>query len=97
MSEERKYLDKYWNGSFTPFVRSSFKHNIELARDNKKKNRLQKYSQAFVMIAFGVMFFFLTMQQTDLFSALLIFLLGVFFSATGISTLYYDHKEERKV
>ena len=95
MADERSYLKKYYENSFSKFVHDSFKHNIDLTKNNKKKNRLQKYSQAFVMIAFGIMFFFLTMQQSSLVSALLIFLLGVFFSATGLSTIYYDRKERK--
>lgn len=96
MPDERKYLKKYWSDSFTNFVRNSFKYNIELTQNNKKKSRLQKYSQSFIMLAFGVIFFFMTLQQTSLLTMLIVFALGLFFTASGLSTIYYDAKEKKQ-
>jgi len=97
MPEERKYLNKHWNGSFTNFVRDSFKYNIDLTKDNRKKNRLQKYGEAIVLLSFGAIFLFLTTTQRNLLGMIMVLLLGVFFTATGLSTLYYDRKEKKKL
>jgi len=96
MPDERKYLKKYYENSFSKFVHDSFRHNIELTQNNKKKSRLQKYSQAFIMLSFGIIFFFMTLQQTSLLTMLIVFALGLFFTATGLSTVYYDAKEKKR-
>jgi len=96
MPDERQYLEKYYNNSFSTFVHDSFKHNIDLTKNNKKKNRLQKYSQATVLLAFGMIFMFMTLQQSTILGAIIVFIVGVFFISTGGATLYYDFKERKK-
>jgi len=92
--EERKYLKSYWNNSFTAYTRSSLKHDMELIKNNKKQNKLQKHLQDGIFIGLGLIFLFFTMTQRSLIGMVFVFLMGIFFTSTGIVDLYYSRRKK---
>jgi len=92
--EERKYLKKYWDDSFTRFVRDSFKHNMELTKNNKKQNKLQKNLQNSIFIGLGIIFLFFTLTQRSLIGTIFVFAMGIFFCSTGLADLYFARRKK---
>jgi len=95
-SNEKEYLENYFDNKFSEYVHNSFKRDIELTKNNKKKNKIQRFSTDIIMMALGSFFLFNTPTQGHLFSMILLFLLGMFFSIWGIVSLYLNIKEVRK-
>ena len=94
MPKEREYLNKYYS-SFSDYVHDSFKRDIELSKNNRKKNKLQKYSTSFIMLCIGSFFLLTVNNISNLLSAIVFLLLGVFFTANGAVNFYYDFKEKK--
>ena len=85
---ELKYLDTYWDGSFSEYVHNSIKRDIEQIDSNKKRERLEifnKLSPYVVLMALGTIFFLFGMQTTNLTLIILQFVLGLFLVVMGIA------------
>jgi len=94
--EEADHLENYWNNKFSDFVHSSFKNDIELTKNNKKRNKFQKFAQNMVMLAVGAIFLFYTYNMDTFFGKLTTLLLGLLFVSWGGIDIYLGMKEKRK-
>ena len=56
--EEIEHLDNHWNGKFSDFVHTALKADAQKTKKNIKKNRLQKFTQNFIFIGFGIIILF---------------------------------------
>ena len=92
VSKEVEHLNNYWDGKFSDFVHNSFKRDIELVNNNRKKNCLQQYGFSFVMVCLGAWFVLYSFNVSGLFSWLIVFLLGVFCVITGLVNILLDLK-----
>ena len=92
MPQEREYLEKHFD-NFSDYVHDSFKRDITLSKNNKKQNKLQKHLQDGIFIGLGLIFLFFTMTQRSLIGMIFVFLMGIFFTATGIVDLYYSRRK----
>ena len=93
MPDERTYLEKHYD-SFSDYVHDSFKRDISLTKNNRKKNKIQKHLQNGIWIGLGIIFLFFTMTQRSLVGMIFTFLMGVFFTATGLTDMYYSRRNK---
>jgi len=89
---EKEYLEKYFNSSFSDYVHNSFKRDIIMTKNNKKKNMFQKFGSNFIMLGIGAMFIFFMFTQNNLMGVILTFLLGAFFIVSGLANIFFEIK-----
>ena len=90
--DESNYLKNH-DMSFSDYVHASFKHNIELTKNNKHVNKLQIYSSSMILLALGAMFLFLTVSIRGLFGQIMVLLLGVFMTSYGAFNFYTEWRK----
>jgi len=93
--DEEEYIFKHWK-SFSDYVHDSVKRDIELTKNNKKRNKFQKFAQNMVMLAVGAIFLFYTYNMDTFFGKLTTLLLGLLFISWGGVDIYLGMKEKRK-
>lgn len=96
--DENNFINEYFDGSPTKFMRSSLKKEILLVKKNKKKTSMQNYTQSFIMLGLGAIFILFSASTRSFVAFLMIFLLGVFFMVNGLSTVGWSvFKRKKKI
>ena len=86
------YIDDKWDGSFSRFVNSTKKQELNLIKNNKKKNIFDSFSRNVVMLGLGAIFVLFSFNLDDLLSILAVFLMGVFFMISSLVTTFMEVK-----
>lgn len=91
--DEQNHLQKYWNGSFSDFVHSAFKQDIQKVTTNKKKDRIQRYGQNLIFLGFGVIILFQMFNLGFLsIGWFVVFALGMSFFGIGLYGIMVEVK-----
>lgn len=82
--DEESHLDSYWS-SFSDFVHTAFRVDIEKVKTNKKKHRMQTLGTNLIYLGFGVIILF-QMFNLDFLSLgwFIVFALGMCFFGIGM-------------
>lgn len=90
---EADYLNNHYEGKFSNYIHDSFKRDIMNTKTNKKQNILSRFSGHFIMLGLGAIFVLFSLSVNNLASFLLIFLMGVFFTITGLFNIFLELKK----
>ena len=91
------YLNKYFDGKFSMYVHDSFKRDIMNTENNKKQNKLAKYSTPVITLGIGAIFVIFSLSIGNLLGFIIVFLLGVLFMTTGLMNIYLELNKLLKV
>jgi len=93
--DEEHHLNSYWS-SFSDFVHSAFRQDIQKVKTNKKKNRIQRYGQNMIYLGFGIIILF-QMLHLGIFSLswFIVFALGMSFFGMGFYGIALEVKHAR--
>ena len=94
---EREYIETYHDSKFSNYVHDAILKDRKLITQNKKQNILSNYTQETVMFGIGVMFLIFSIDQQNLFSFLVLLLLGVFMTVTSLIRIFLKLKEIKVV
>jgi len=93
---ELEYLNTYWNGSFTNYVRNSIKNDIKKIQKNRKSNFFKDMSQTIVMLGLGAIFVLFSLNINNFMGFLLVFLLGIYFMVHSLISVFMEVRKKWK-
>lgn len=78
------YLEDHFDGVFSHFVHSAIKQEKELIHKNKNHNFFEDFKQDIFSLGIGAIIFLFGINQNELLSFLILFLMGVFFISSSL-------------
>jgi len=90
VDEKADYILKRWNGSISKYLNYSIPRDMNIIKNNRKKNFFESFSRNIVMLGLGAIFVLFSFSIDNLLGKIMVFLLGVFFVISSLYSVFME-------
>ena len=94
--DELNFLKKYHEGNFSEYVHNSISRDIDLIHRNKRLNFFEGFQQEVLQLGLGAIFFIFSVDQSNLYSFMVLFLIGIFLFTSSLVSIALKLKKRNE-
>ena len=94
--DEQTFLEQYHDGNFSEYVHKSIERDIDLINRNRKLNFFEGFRQEVLQLGIGAIFFIFSVDQSNMYSFMILFLIGVFLFTSSLVSIFLKLKRRNE-
>jgi len=85
--DEQVFLEQYHDSNFSEYVHKSIERDVDLIKRNHKLNFFEGFRQEVLQLGLGAIFFIFSVDQSNWYSFMVLFLIGVFLFTSSLVSI----------